>query len=218
MRRLRCLLRGLAAIVVSGLAIASFVALLVRGRLTRVEVAGQSMAPALLPGDFLLLRRGPPPPDRAYGLIVATVDPRPEGESRLLLKRIVGLPGESLRVVGGVLVNTRRLVEPYAQGDAPIVDDHGLQRLAEDAYFVLGDNRAASIDSRDFGPVPRARLEGVVVGRYWPPSRIAWLHAPPRHLESSVVAPSAAPSTPDPPCSRPMPLVLSAPTEQRDIG
>ena len=150
--------------------------------LQRVEVAGDSMTPALLPGDFLLLRRGAPPRESAYGHIVITDDPRPEGDGRLLLKRIVGLPGEALRVGGGVQVNGRRLIEPYAHGDDPLGQHRGVHRLGEDTYFLLGDHRGASTDSRDFGPVPRARLSGTAWFRYWPPGRLGRLRPPPRRV------------------------------------
>lgn len=148
----------------------------------RVEVAGDSMTPALAPGDFLLLRRGPPAREGAYGHIVITDDPRPEGAGLLLLKRIVGLPGEALRVGGGVQVNGRHLIEPYAHGDDPIEQHRGVHRLAEDTYFLLGDHRAASTDSRDFGPVPRARMSATALLRYWPPSRFGRLRPPPRRF------------------------------------
>ena len=128
------------------------------------------MTPELQPGDFLLLRRGAPGADHAYGHIVITGDPRPEGGGRLLLKRIVGLPGEALRVGGGVQVNGRRLIEPYAHGDDPVEQHRGVHRLAEDTYFLLGDHRGASTDSRDFGPVARERITGTAVLRYWPPA------------------------------------------------
>jgi len=202
MRRPRRLLPRLAAVAISGvvaaLAIPTLVPPLLRRRLTRVEVAGGSMTPALLPGDFLVVRRGAPHLDRAYGQIVATTDPRPEGESRLLLKRVVGLPGESLRVGGGVLVNGRRLVEDYAHGDDPIAQHRGVQRLAEDTCFLLGDNRAASTDSRDFGPVHRTRIEGVAIARYWPPSRVGWLRPPARHFEDAPAEPPQATGAPHP--------------------
>lgn len=162
-------------------------ALLLRGRLLRVEVAGDSMAPALLPGDFLLLRRGPPPRTGAFGQIVATPDPRAAAGERLLLKRIVGLPGEALRVGGGVQVNGRRLLEPYAHGNDPPAQHRGVQRLGADSYFLLGDHRAASTDSRDFGPVPSARLQGTAVLRYWPPRRLGWLHPPARRFAAPDV-------------------------------
>ena len=175
---------ALAAVAVACLAIPAwrFTRLLMR-----VEVTGDSMTPALLPGDFLLLRRGPPPCDHAYGQIVITDDPRVEAAGRLLLKRIVGLPGEALRVGGGVQVNSRRLIEPYAHGDDPVDQHRGVQRLAEDCYFLLGDHRAASTDSRDFGPVPRAQLSGTALLCYWPPSRFGRLRPPPRRFLGPAV-------------------------------
>jgi signal peptidase I len=202
MGRPRRLFPRLAAVAISAaiatLAIPALVPLLLRRRLTRVEVAGESMTPALLPGDFLVVRRGAPRLDHAYGQIVATTDPRPEGESRLLLKRVVGLPGESLRVGGGVLVNGRRLDEPYAHGDDPIAQHRGVQRLAEDTCFVLGDNRAASTDSRDFGPVHRSRIEGVAILRYWPPSRMGWLRPPARRFQDAPAEPPQDAGAPHP--------------------
>lgn len=149
--------------------------------LYRVAVAGDSMRPTLAPGDWLLLRRGPPPLDRATsvdasGLIVAARD----HSGRLLLKRIVGLPGESLRVGQTVLVDGRELREPYASGVAPPATYRGVSRLSTDTLFLLGDRRDMSTDSRDFGPVTLASIEGVVLARYWPPHRIGWLPRPSR--------------------------------------
>ncbi len=152
--------------------------------LATVEVAGESMSPALLPGDFVLLRRGPPPRDaRAFGRIVATRD----AAGRLLLKRVTGLPGETLApgASGELLIDGRALVEPYAGGlstrwgrsDAP-----ALAPLTLDEYFLLGDRRDASTDSRDFGPVSASRIEGVALLRYWPPARVAWLRRPSRRF------------------------------------
>ena len=153
------------------------------GRLfSRVEVAGDSMTPALQPGDFLLVRRGAPSREHAFGQIVTTEDPRPEAAGRVLLKRIIGLPGEALRVGGGVQVNSRYLIEPYAHGSDPVEQHRGVHRLVEDTYFLIGDHRAASTDSRDFGPIPRDRLTGAAVLRYWPPSRFGRLVPPERRF------------------------------------
>ena len=148
----------------------------------RVEVAGESMTPALLPGDFLILRRGAPERDGAFGQVVATRDPRPEGDGRLLLKRIVGLPGEALRVGGGVQVNGRALLESYAHGETPHEQHRGINRLGNDEYFLLGDHRGASTDSRDFGPVRVDRIEGTATLRYWPLARAGRLRAAERRL------------------------------------
>jgi len=139
-----------------------------RWPLTTVEVAGRSMSPALLPGDYLLLRRRPlPPGETAFGHIVAMRD----GERRLLLKRVVGLPGESLQIGADIHVDGRRLLEPYARWSLSGARRQ-LRRMERDELFLLGDRREASTDSRDFGPVHGSAIEGVSWFRYWPPGRI----------------------------------------------
>lgn len=175
--------RALLAISIAGLiATITSAAWALRG-VSRVEIAGHSMTPALQPGDFVLLRRGAPPLGREYGLIVAVRDPRPDGDGRLLLKRVIGLPGESLRIGGGpVQINGRVLIEPYAHGSGPYEQHRGVNRLASNEYFLIGDHRGASTDSRDFGPVRRDRIEATAFFRYWPPERFARLHAPARIL------------------------------------
>jgi signal peptidase I len=86
------------------------------------------------------------------------------GAGGLLVKRIVGLPGETWSERDGfVYVGRHKLREPYVRSD---LRDH-LTRppiaVPRDAYFVLGDNRKASCDSRVWGPLPRANLVGTVV-------------------------------------------------------
>ncbi|MPZ98197.1 MAG: signal peptidase I [Dehalococcoidia bacterium] len=183
MRRLRpafALAAAAASLVAAAIAL---LARWLRGRLYRVEVAGPSMLPALHPGDYLVVRRGAPPRGgTAFGRIVATRD---DG-GRLLLKRIVGLPGESLRVGRAVQVNRRVLVEPYALGEGGAGDYRGVNRLGDDEYILLGDNRAASTDSRHFGAVSLADIEGEVVLRYWPPERFGRLRRPRRELAGRV--------------------------------
>ena len=124
------------------------------------------MAPALRPGNYVLVRTSgcaPWRPRRGDIVVVALSE-----ESRV--KRVVGLPGERLVFMEGVLlVNGERLLEPYLQGLPPYL---GLEEcefsLPEDAYFVMGDNRAHSTDSRHLGPVVRSSIEGTVVCRIWP--------------------------------------------------
>jgi len=159
-----------------------------RGWLT-VEVAGESMLPALEAGDWLVVRRGLP--EIPTGVIALARDP----SGRLLLKRVIGLPGETIELRDGrVHVDGRALVESYARGDTDASSEfRTLTRLDVSAYYLLGDNRVASTDSRDHGPFQvRAAeansgpgLEGVAMLRYWPPRRLGRLRAAARIFEGA---------------------------------
>ena len=157
-----------------------------RRRYYRVEVAGDSMRPALHPGDFLILRRLT---SDGSSVSAASIVALHDATGRLILKRIIGLPGESLRVGTAVQINRRPLLEPYARGDTPEAQFRGANQLAADDYFLIGDNREASTDSRDFGAVTRERLEGVAVFRYWPPERVGRIAPPARQLGDVPVDP-----------------------------
>ncbi|PIQ83871.1 MAG: signal peptidase I [Candidatus Omnitrophica bacterium CG11_big_fil_rev_8_21_14_0_20_63_9] len=75
------------------------------------------------------------------------------------VKRVIGVEGDMLVIARGeVYINGKRLAEPYALG--PTGPDFGPHRIAKDTYFVLGDNRLLSIDSRFFGAVRRHQIEG----------------------------------------------------------
>jgi signal peptidase I len=94
------------------------------------------------------------------------------GSSGVYVMRIVGLPGESWQEQKGrVYIDGQLLRERYVeQRDTA----NGRRvRIPNGSYFVLGDNRPDSCDSRRFGPVPRASIIGRVIATYWPPSRIA---------------------------------------------
>ena len=103
-------------------------------------------------------------------------------ERAFRLDNLSDLPGESLRAGSVVQVNERVLIEPYAHGETPPHQYRGLNRLGDGEYFLLGDNRAASTDSRDFGPVRREQLQGLAWLRYWPPGRLGRLRPPPRRF------------------------------------
>ena len=134
--------------------------------LARFKVAGASMEPALAPGDHVIaLRLGGRPLQR--GEIVVAVDPT---TAAYTLKRIIGLPGERVELSeGGVFINGRRLNEPYAaRQDIAPAERGGGWRTPDGHYFLMGDNRPASVDSRQEGPVPAARVAGRVWLRYFP--------------------------------------------------
>ncbi len=127
------------------------------------------MAPSLHPGDHLLVSPSAPGwecPRR--GEVVVVRDPR-DPASRYA-KRIVGLPGDEVRTHDGLLyVGGAPLDEPYLGGlPASVGLDEAAWTLGAREYFVAGDNRAHSTDSRRFGPVDREMIVGRVWLRYWP--------------------------------------------------
>jgi signal peptidase I len=96
-------------------------------------------------------------------------------EGGTFVKRIVGLPGERVSERNGfVYVDGHRLVEPYVDPSRRDHETRAWPRIPAHAYFVMGDNRANSCDSRDWGTVPRGSLIGPVVATYWPLGRFGF--------------------------------------------
>jgi signal peptidase I len=93
-------------------------------------------------------------------------------EGGTFLKRVIGLPGEVVSEKNGFFyVDGRKLAEPYLDLDDRDSVTHTWPRLGPKQYFVMGDNRIASCDSRTWGPVARGAFIGPVVATYWPPTR-----------------------------------------------
>jgi signal peptidase I len=171
----RRLLVGLA------LAIGAAAVLLWLGGLAVVKthrIPSVSMVPTIERGDRVAAMQfvGPVEPDR--GDLVTYRTPRRTaalcGQGGVFLHRIVGLPGE--RVVsrrGRMFVDGSPLRESYVEEDRR-GDVSGSWRVPRGAYFVLGDNRTESCDSRVWGSVPRERLIGEVFATYWPPGRVSF--------------------------------------------
>jgi signal peptidase I len=91
------------------------------------------------------------------------------------VKRIIGLPGEMVSERDGIIyIDGDRLVEPYVTPTRRGVANGTWPRVAPGHYFVLGDNRTSSCDSRTWGTVPRNDLVGPVTLTYWPPSRVSF--------------------------------------------
>ena len=91
------------------------------------------------------------------------------------VKRIIGLPGERVSERDGVVfVNGRRLVEPYVDAALRGRETASWPRVTRGHYFVLGDNRTHSCDSRTWGTVPRGNLIGPVTLTYWPPGHLSF--------------------------------------------
>lgn len=175
--------------------LAILVFLVVRASIQHYRVEGSSMDPTLENGEFLLVNSlvyskfdiqavakwvplwDPGDPAERYvfhgaqrGDIVILHHPV-KGQERDLVKRIVGLPGDRLRIANGVVfINGRELIEPYVK--EPWRGDLAEVQIPEGSYFVMGDNRNNSLDSRMFGPVREELIIGKAMASWWPSSKI----------------------------------------------
>lgn len=127
-------------------------------------VVGQSMEPNFHDKDYLLIDKLTyrfREPKRGEVIIF---HPKPN-PSESYIKRIVGLPGESVEVKSGkVYIDDKELDESYTQSDnnAALDRNYAKTKLASGEYFVFGDNRDHSSDSREIGSVPRVNIQGRV--------------------------------------------------------
>ena len=133
------------------------------------------MTPSFEAGDYLIVRRGAygkTAPSRGDPVILRDPGDAADG-TRVNLKRVIGLPGDEVRLYEGTLyINGEHLVEPYLGGlPASPGLGGGIWRLADNEFFVMGDNRAHSTDSRAFGPVAPGLLAGKAWFRIWPIGR-----------------------------------------------
>ena len=101
----------------------------------------------------------------------------PGDPARHLVKRVVGLPGECVAIRdGAVYVNGRRLAEPYLSGRVDRAETRPMIEVARGHYYVLGDHRVLSSDSRAWGLIPARSITGRAVLSYWPLGRAGRVH------------------------------------------
>jgi signal peptidase I len=148
------------------------------------QVWGSSMEPTFYTGERILVEKITKhflSPKRGDVVIVAS----PQENNKHYIKRIIGLPGDILKIYDCKVFVLRegvryQLEEAYLSseectvGSIAVKDGRSL-RLKEDEYMILGDNRDNSIDSRVFGFLPKRAIIGRVVFRFWPLSRLSFV-------------------------------------------
>lgn len=140
-----------------------------------VKVEGGSMEPGLEDQERIVINK------LVYrfesierGDIVVFHYPRDTRKS--FIKRVIGLPGDHVHIsFGHVFVNGHRLSEAYVPSDYLDAKSYSEIIVPNNAYFVLGDHRSASNDSREFGPVMRSYIYGKAVFGYWPMEKLGIL-------------------------------------------
>jgi len=171
-RRLVRFLREVLETVLPALLIALLINVFV-GQATRVE--GQSMEPNLHSDQRLVVEKvsyrfhGP----QRFDVVVLRL---PSQGEELLIKRVIGLPGETVEFKNGrVYINGEQLDEPFTV-DETRPGRSGAVTVPPLHVYVLGDNRDRSNDSRSFGPVPIDNVVGRAWLSYWPPEDVGLVH------------------------------------------
>jgi len=180
--------------IIEAVILAAVVFMLLQVTVRNFKVDGSSMDPTLEDGQYLLVNRlvylrvelgrlakivpfwtadegssrhAIHAPKRGEVIVFEFPDSNPNNPKKDFVKRVVGLPGETMRMFDGkVFVNEEVLNEPYLSHK-----DHSNASkvtLGEGEYYVLGDNRTHSNDSRSWGAVPEANIRGKVWIVYWP--------------------------------------------------
>ena len=121
---------------------------------------------------------GNPQQGAAEGGGQACDEPTPTESSQTFIKRVVAGPGDTVQIINGdVIRNGVREKAPYAApcGPSPTCNFQKAIKIPPGDYFMMGDNRGESDDSRFWGPVPDKWVIGVAFFTYWPPDRIGFL-------------------------------------------
>lgn len=144
------------------------------------KVSGNSMVPTFKSGDYLITEKVSyrfSTPKR--GDIIVLKNPRDESED--FIKRIVALPGDTIKIENNSLfVNDQLIQENYLPSQTltrsgAFLTEGTTIKVGPNQYFVLGDNRSHSSDSREWGGVTKEEIVGRAFFRYWPPQNMGLL-------------------------------------------
>jgi signal peptidase I len=120
-------------------------------------------------GEIVVFR----PPEQVLKMMKEAPVPNTPLQTQDFIKRIIGLPGETVRIrEGTVYIDGRPLVEDYISPDRQPLYEYGPVQIPEGHYLMLGDNRNHSWDGHNWGFVPRKNIIGRAIWRFWPLNRI----------------------------------------------
>lgn len=106
-------------------------------------IPSESMEPTFTPGDFILGTRFDKDDINRYDIITFKY---PDDETKIFIKRVIGLPGEKIEIIDGIVyANGEKLDDSFVK---ELSEDSGMYEVPEGCYFMLGDNRRCSLDSR----------------------------------------------------------------------
>lgn len=139
------------------------------------KIEGNSMQTALYDQDRIIISKWSirTAAIRRYDIVVLR---KPDEPRKSIIKRVIGLPGETIEIKkGNIFINGRQLPEPYLKKEKDLMFRSIRMKeriIPKDHFFVAGDNRTVSQDSRIFGPVPIQYIYGRTIFRYWPLAKI----------------------------------------------
>ncbi|MCP2605016.1 signal peptidase I [Candidatus Aminicenantes bacterium AH-873-B07] len=137
------------------------------------KVEGKSMQPSLQNNERVIVNKVIYKIKKIerFDVIIFKYPLKPD---KFFIKRVIGLPGEKISIKNGnVYINNKRLEEPYLKKDFKSHENLPQILIPQDYYYVLGDHRNWSNDSRNGWLVPKKNIIGEVVFRYWPLRRIS---------------------------------------------
>lgn len=159
----------LAREIIETLALTLIIFLVIHFTVQNYQVDGSSMEPGLTNSEYVLVNKLAylfHPPERGDVVVFHF----PLDTTKDLIKRVIGLPGDVIQLsLSTVEVNGVVLHEPYIK--ASVNPTGATWKVPQDEYFVMGDNRQFSYDSRDWGFVPKSYIIGKAVMVYWPLNR-----------------------------------------------